>query len=101
MTCNRARICGRIADKDELRHTPAGVPVLSFTLRHRSEQQEGQGRRRVEFEIPVVAYEALAETVARWPEGVHVECEGYLARRGRPDAHLVLHVQTIELTEQR
>ncbi len=99
MACNRTRICGRIVDRDTLRHTPAGVAVLRFTLLHRSRQREGQASRTVECEIPAVAFETVAETVSRWPRGAQVECEGYLAKRSRTDPQLVLHVQTIELTE--
>jgi primosomal replication protein N len=101
MGCNRARICGRIAYKGALRHTPAGVPVLAFTVMHRSLQGEGGARRQVEFEMPMVAFESLAEQVARWPHDAEVLCEGFLARKSRTDPQLVLHVQTIELTEQR
>ncbi|MEO1766019.1 primosomal replication protein N [Thiobacter aerophilum] len=99
MTSNRTRISGRIADKDSLRHTPAGVPVLTFTLVHRSEQPAGVGKRKVECVIPAVAFEALAETIARWPRDAQVEVEGYLARKSRTEAQLTLYVQTIELTE--
>ncbi|MEJ5211012.1 MAG: primosomal replication protein N [Burkholderiales bacterium] len=99
MASNRTRISGRIVEKDSLRHTPAGVPVLTFTLLHRSEQPAGKGRRQVECVIPAVAFEALAQTIARWPRDAQVEVEGYLARKSRTDTQLVLHVQTIELTE--
>jgi primosomal replication protein N len=101
VACNRTRICGRIIDKGSLRHTPAGVAVLRFLLAHRSEQQTGQSRRRVECLIPAMAFEALAETIARWPRDAQVVCEGYLTRKSRTEPQLVLHVQTIELTDER
>jgi primosomal replication protein N len=99
VACNRARICGRLADKDSLRHTPAGIPLLTFTIVHRSEQQEGEGKRQAECEVPAVASGAIAETIAKWPNGSAVKGEGFLARKSRTDQQLVLHVQTIELTE--
>ena len=99
MACNRARICGRLADKDSLRHTPAGIALLTFTIVHRSEQQEGEAKRQVECEVPAVASGAVAEQMAKWPKGSAVKGEGFLARKSRTDQQLVLHVQTIELTE--
>jgi primosomal replication protein N len=99
VACNRTRICGRLADKDALRHTPAGLAILTFTIVHRSEQAEGQTLQKVECEVPAMASEAIAQKVARWPVGAVVQCEGYLARKSRTNQQLVLHVQTIELTE--
>ena len=98
MACNRTRICGRLADKDTLRHTPAGIALLTFTIVHRSEQKEGQASRQVECEVPAIAIEAVAEKIAKWPNGSAVQCEGYLAKKSRTNQQLVLHVQTIELT---
>ena len=99
MACNRTRICGRLADKDTLRRTPAGIALLTFTIVHRSEQPEGQGSRKVECEVPALASEAIAQKIANWPNGSAVRCEGYLAKKSRTNQQLVLHVQTIELTE--
>ena len=99
MACNRARICGRLADKGSLRYTPAGVALLSFKIVHRSEQQEEEGRRQVECEVPAMASGSIAESIAKWSNGSVVKGEGFLARKSRTDQQLVLHVQTIELTE--
>lgn len=99
MACNRTRICGRLADKDTLRHTPAGIALLTFTIVHRSEQTEGQASRQVECEVSAVASEAVAQKIAQWPNGAAVRCEGYLAKKSRTNRQLVLHVQTIELIE--
>jgi primosomal replication protein N len=99
VACNRTRICGRLADKDTLRHTPAGIALLTFTIVHRSEQTDGAVPRTVECEVPAVASEVIAEKIARWPNGAEVRCEGFLSKKSRTNQQLVLHVQTIELTE--
>ncbi len=101
MTCNRTQLCGRLEGKQVLRHTPAGVPMIEFSIVHRSEQMEAGGRREVQCEVPAVATAALAHRVAAWPIGATVQATGFLSRRSRTRAALVLHVQAIELTEQR
>ena len=47
-----------------LRHTPAGVPVVEFRLRHESERVEAGARRKVNAEIDAVAFEAQARLLA-------------------------------------
>ena len=81
-----------IAARDDLRHTPAGIPALSMTLSHVSEQVEAGGTRKVECELAAVAFAEVAESLARLPVGTALRCGGFLARRYRTGTTLALHI---------
>ena len=82
--------------RDELRYTPAGIPALSMTLRHASEQPEAGGARKVDCELAAVAFGGVAESLATMPTGSRLRCEGFLARRYRTGTTLALHIATYE-----
>jgi primosomal replication protein N len=93
---NAVRLSGEAHDVLDLRFTPAGIPVLEFRLRHASMQNEAGGSRRVELDIPAVAFGSLAQRLAQdAPEGTIVAC-GFLAPRSLRSTQLVLHAQRIE-----
>ena len=87
-------VAGRIA---ELRYTPAGIPLLSFSLQHVSEQDEADMRRRVECEVPVIAMGNIANQARQVQEGNVVRVTGFLAKRSLKSAQLVLHVNKLEI----
>ena len=57
---NRVEISGVITGLQALRHTPAGVPVIEFRLRHESERAEAGMKRRVQAELDAIAFQAQA-----------------------------------------
>ncbi len=89
---NRLTLDATIAQRDDLRYTPAGLMALSLTLHHVSEQPEAGGRRRVDCEIAAVAFGETAAGLARLPAGAALRCEGFLARRWRTGTTLALHI---------
>jgi len=93
---NRLAIDARLATRDALRRTPAGLPAIDAVLEHRSEQPEAGGKRQVSCEIAAVAFGAVAETIARLAIGSTVRCEGFIARRWRTGVTLALHVDRVE-----
>ena len=79
-----------------LRHTPAGVPVVEFRLRHESERAEAGARRKVNAEIDAVAFEAQARLLAKSALGRPLKAEGFLCAKSRYSSKPVLHVTNIE-----
>jgi primosomal replication protein N len=96
---NRLVLDATLAAREELRYTPAGVPALSLTLMHASQQPEAGGTRKVECELAAVAFGAQAEALAKLPVGARVRCEGFLARRWRTGTTLALHIGQFELKD--
>jgi primosomal replication protein N len=98
---NRLEISGTVAELKGLRHTPAGIPVVEFRIRHESERQEGGiqaagALRKISVEVEAIAFETLARLVAKSEPGRKVKAEGFLCARSRRSRKPVLHVTHIE-----
>jgi len=62
---NRVILIGRLTKEPELRYTPSGVAVASFTLAVNRTRANAQGERETDF-IPVVVWQKLAENCANY-----------------------------------
>lgn len=62
---NRVVLIGRLTKDPELRYTPGGVAVASFTLAVDRNFKNAQGERETDF-IPCVVYRQLAELCANY-----------------------------------
>lgn len=62
---NRVVLIGRLTKDPELRYTPNGVAVASFTLAIDRNYKNAQGEREADF-IPCVVYRQLAELCANY-----------------------------------
>lgn len=62
---NRVILIGRLTRDPELKYTPAGVAVTTFTLAVDRPFTNGNGDREADF-IPVVTWRQLAETCANY-----------------------------------
>ena len=90
----------RLQSRDNLRFTPAGIPVLDFALAHESTQMEAGSERRVACELAGVALGPVARALATLAPGANVRCRGFLARRYRTGISVALHVNEFDLTDQ-
>ena len=97
MSPNTVRIVGALAAVEPLRHTPAGLPVVEFTLTHASEQIESGQKRQGEFEMAAKATGELAARIAGIRQGSGMEGEGVLNRKHRMSRQIVLHVTNMVL----
>ncbi len=79
---------------EPLRYTPAGIPLLSVSLRHVSEQFEAGMKRKVECEVNAVALGDLALKTIKL--GTHIQATGFLAKRSLKSTQLVMHINHIE-----
>lgn len=77
---NRVILTGRLTRDPDLRYTPAGVAVTSFTLAV-DRPYKNQGEQETDF-IPIIVWRQLAETVANYcRKGRLVAVEGRLQVR--------------------
>jgi primosomal replication protein N len=89
---NQLRLVASIAERDVLRYTPAGIPIVSAKLLHRSEQLEAGVPRLVEFEVAAVAAGEISGRFNQAELGGSFQFTGFLARRNRNSKGLVFHV---------
>jgi primosomal replication protein N len=88
---NEIALSGELSTIEPLRYTPAGIPVLGFKLTHRSRQTEAGLKRQVECEMGGVAMAEVAVSMARLKPGQAVKVSGFLNRKNRMSAQLILH----------
>ena len=97
MEANAVTLAGTLAQVDALRHTPAGLPLLQFKLAHKSMQIEAGFKRQVECEMNCVALGEIASELAKSGAGAGISVTGFLNRKNRMSAQLVLHATKTEL----
>jgi primosomal replication protein N len=92
---NKLAISGQVILLDELRYTPAGLPLLSFVISHVSEAEEAGLKRKVVCEIKAVVIGELAKVNIQL--GTTLRALGFLAKRSAKSTQLVLHIKHLEL----
>ena len=93
---NKLALIAEVIQIEDLRYTPAGIPLLSFVVRHVSEQIEAGMKRKVECEVTVKALGTIAENAKHLKIGEHITLTGFLAKRSAKSTQLVMHLQHIE-----
>ena len=96
MESNAVSLTGHIAEVEPLRHTPAGLPLLQFRLAHKSLQVEAGFKRQVECEVACIALGDTATQLSRVHPGTEIRVAGFLNRKNRMSAQLVLHATQID-----
>src|SRR4029453_11232489 len=56
---NRLTLDATLAQRDDLRYTPAGIPAIDCTLHHQSVQAEAGGEGKVEGEVKAGAFRCV------------------------------------------
>jgi primosomal replication protein N len=88
---NRLLISAALLERQALRYTPAGLPVLDVLLRHESELFHEAQARKVMVELKARAIGSTVQALAALAIGGKADFAGYLAgsRNGRG---LVFHI---------
>jgi primosomal replication protein N len=89
---NQLRLIAAIAEREVLRYTPAGIPIVSAKLLHTSGQVEAGIPRQVEFEIVAIAAGEISGKLNKAELGVTMVFTGFLARKNRNSKSFVFHI---------
>ena len=89
---NQLQFVALISERDVLRYTPAGVPIVSATLLHSSQQMEAGVARLVEFEIPAFAAGEISGRFSQAPLAGMYQFTGFLNKKTRNSKSLVFHI---------
>jgi primosomal replication protein N len=93
---NQLQFVATIAEREILRYTPAGVPIVSAVLLHSSQQIEAGVPRLVEFEIAAIAAGEISDRFSQAELGGTFQFTGFLARKSRNSKSLVFHLTDFE-----
>ena len=94
---NQLQLIASIAERDVLRYTPAGIPIVSAKLLHNSEQMEAGVKRLVELEIAAIAAGEISGKFNQAELGASFQFTGFLARKNRNSRSLVFHITDFEI----
>jgi primosomal replication protein N len=92
---NRFQCIATIAEREILRYTPAGIPIVSAKLLHSSQQVEAGVQRLVEFEIAAIAAGEISGRFNQAELGGTFQFTGFLARKNRNSKSLIFHITEI------
>ncbi len=95
---NQFQFVGSIVERELLRYTPAGVPIVSAKLLHTSKQIEASVERLVEFEIAAIAAGEISGKFNCAQLGCVHQFTGFLARKSRNSKSLVFHIIDLSLS---
>ncbi|GAB3553350.1 primosomal replication protein N [Noviherbaspirillum agri] len=93
---NQLRLIATIVERDVLRYTPAGIPIVSAKLHHASDLVEAGIPRQVEFEVAAIVAGELSGRFNQVELGAKLLLTGFLARKNRNSKTLVFHVTDFE-----
>lgn len=96
---NRVGLTAALLEREAIRYTPAGIPIIGLRLSHRSVQREAGIDRTVEMDIAAVAADRVALAIDRLALGSMLKVVGFLAPRRRASRTLVLHLTEFEQIE--
>ncbi len=75
-----------------MRYTPAGMPIVTATLLHRSQQMEAGIQRQVEFEMSALAAGEISGRFSQAELGRVYQFTGFMTRKNRNSKALVFHI---------
>lgn len=94
---NELHLTATIVERDVIRYSPAGIPILSVVLGHVSEQMEAGYPRRTEFEMPAMAAGDVSGKLQQVAAGEVLQFRGFLAPKGRNSKSLVFHIVDFDI----
>ncbi|MES2118211.1 MAG: primosomal replication protein N [Pseudomonadota bacterium] len=89
---NQLQFTALIAERDAIRYTPAGMPIVNATLQHRSQQMEAGIARLSEFEVSAVAAGDISSRFSQAPLAGVYQFTGFLNKKSRNSKSLVFHI---------
>ena len=89
---NHFELSATLIQRDVVRYTPSGMPVIDCVLHHASEISEAGQLRSVEVEAPAVAFESVALRLAACGLAQPYRFTGFVANRSRKSKRTVFHI---------
>ncbi|MRW87765.1 primosomal replication protein N [Pseudoduganella sp. FT26W] len=89
---NQLQFIALIAERDAMRYTPAGMPIVNAVLQHRSQQMEAGIARLSEFEISAIAAGEISGRFSQTPLAGLYQFTGFLNKKSRNSKSLVFHI---------
>lgn len=89
---NKFELIASIYERETLRYTPAGVPIVSATLRHQSAQMEAEAKRTIDFEISAITAGKITGKFSEALLGTNYQFTGFITQKSKKSTRLVFHI---------
>ena len=96
---NQLELIAEITEREALRYTPAGVPIISAVLQHSSTQIEAETERLIGFEIAAIAAGEIAGRFSQAALGSKYQFTGFIANKSRNSKRLIYHIIDFQPSE--
>jgi primosomal replication protein N len=93
---NRLQLVASVIEREPMRYTPAGVPIVNCVLQHQSEVVEAGAPRQVELTIAALAAGEVSGRLAACEFGATAHFTGFLAKKSRNARTLVFHITDLQ-----
>ncbi|MFM8466828.1 MAG: primosomal replication protein N [Oxalobacteraceae bacterium] len=93
---NSFQCIATLAERDVVRYSPAGIPIVAAKLAHSSEQPEAGISRLVDFELAALAAGQVAGQLEQAELGARYRFHGFMARKSRKSKSIVFHLTDFE-----
>lgn len=94
---NQLQLAARIIEREALRYTPAGIPLVSAKLLHSLKQQNDEILQMINFEITAIAAGKISERFNQAELGNNFLFSGFLTRKSHKSKTLVFHIVDFEV----
>lgn len=96
---NQFQLSAVLFERDMVRYTPAGVPIVTFKLAHTSTQMEASFSRQVVCDVEALSAGESAQRVTQLALDKMYHFTGFIAHKGRNSKRLIFHVTAVTTYE--
>ncbi|MBT3826926.1 MAG: hypothetical protein HOF49_03735 [Nitrosomonadales bacterium] len=91
---NKLQIDGEITFEDQIRHTPSGLVVQRFKIKHKSLQEEANSKKQVGIEVEAIFINRdIRKEIQVGKKGLFM---GFMDKKSYKSTQLIFHVTEIK-----
>lgn len=94
---NSLQLVADLISRDQLRFTPAGIPIVDCVLQYFGKKYEVGSERQIQFVLNALAAGQCGEMLGKVDLGVSAWFTGFLVQKRRNSQRLVFHITDFQI----